>query len=376
MTKRMIIMLIVVGVIFGLIFGFIGFRNHMIAKFMAARGFPPQTVATTVAVYDQWQPKLQSVGSLRAINGADLSSEVNGIVSAIHFESGADVKAGTALIELAQADDVAKLQSLKAAAALAQITLDRDEKQLKVQGVSQQTVDADSQTLKADLAQVAQQQATLDYKTIRAPFDGRLGIRQVDIGQYLAAGTTVVTLQSLDPIYADFYMPQQAIAQLKAHQKINVTVDTYPGKTFAGEISTINPKVDVATRNVQVRATLKNPDGILLPGMFATLTIDAGEQARYITLPQTAIVHNSFGDNVYIVDNKSKDAKGQPALTVRQVFVTTGDVRGDQIAVLTGVKDGDQVVTAGQIKLRAGAPIIIDNSVLPTNDPNPKPIDH
>ena len=259
--------------------------------------------------------------------------------------------------------------------AFAQITLDRDQKQLKVQGVSQQVVDADAQTLKSDLAQVSAQQATLDYKTIRAPFDGRIGIRQVDVGQYLAAGTAMVTLQSLDPIYADFYMPQQALAQLKVGQKVNITVDTYPDKTFAGEVSTINPKVDAATRNVQIRATLKNPDRILLPGMFAKLSVDAGDQATYVTLPQTAIVHNSFGDNVYIVDNKGKDAKGQPALTVRQVFVTTGAVRGDQIAVLTGVKDGDQVVVAGQMKLRGGASIIIDNSVTPTSDANPKPVD-
>ncbi len=373
MRSRMIIMLVAVAVVFGGVFGFISFGHYMRDKFMHSMGFPPQSVSTMVAASQEWQPKLEGVGSLRAVNGADLSSQVAGTVSALHFESGADVKAGTLLVELAQADDVAKLQSLKAAAALAQITLDRDLKQLKVQGVSQQTVDTDEQNLKSAQAQVAQQQATLDYKNVRAPFDGHLGIRQVDLGQYLAPGTTMVTLQSLDPIYVDFYLPQQSLAQLKVGQQVTAFVDTYPGQTFAGEIAAINPKVDTATRNVQIRATLKNPDHLLLPGMYATVDIAAGAPQRYVTLPATAISYNSYGDNVFLVDDKGKDQQGRPKLLARQVVVTTGLTRGDQVAVLSGVKDGDTVVTAGQIKLRNGVPVVIDNKIEPKFDPNPNP---
>jgi len=369
----MIIMLVAVAVIFGLVFAWITFGHYMRDKFMHSMGIPPQTVSTMVASAQEWQPELNAVGSLRAVNGADLSSQVAGTVSAIHFESGAEVKAGTLLVELAQADDIGKLKSLQAAAALAQITLDRDQRQLKVQGVSQQTVDADLQNLKSAQAQVAEQQANVDYKNIRAPFDGRLGIRQVDVGQYLAAGTTMVTLQSLDPIYVDFYLPQQAVSALKIGLKVKAEVDTFAGRTFDGEITSVNSKIDPATRNVQIRATLKNPEHILLPGMYATVEIATGQPQRYITLPATAITYNSYGSTVFLVDDKGKDADGHPQLVARQVVVTTGLTRGDQVAVLTGVKEGETVVSAGQIKLRTGFPVIVDNTVTPKFDPHPVP---
>ncbi len=371
----MILMLAAVAVVFGLVFGWVALRNHFIAQFMATRGLPAQSVSTTVAVTDDWQPRLEGVGSLRAVNGADLSAQVAGTVSAIHFESGADVKAGTLLVELAAADDVAKLQSLKATAALGQITLDRDQKQFKVQGVSQQTIDSDAQNLKNALALVAQQQATVDYKMIRAPFDGRLGIRQVDLGQYLAAGTTMVTLQSLDPIYIDFYLPQQSLSQIKVGQTVSAKVDTFAGRLFPGEITSINAKVDTDTRNIQIRATLQNPDKVLLPGMYGTVEIAAGERRRLVTLPQTAIVYNSFGSNVFVVDDQGKDEQGQPKKIVRSVFVATGATRGDQVSVLSGVKEGETVVVAGQVKLRNGMSVVVDNRMLPTNDPHPLPVD-
>jgi membrane fusion protein (multidrug efflux system) len=373
LARRMIIMLVAVAVVFGGVFGFIGVGHYFRDKFMHSRGVPPQTVSTMVAGAQSWQPKLSAVGSLRAVNGADLSSQIAGTVSAIHFESGAEVKAGTLLVELAQADDVGKLKSLQAAAALAQITLDRDERQLKVQGVSQQTVDADQQNLKSAAAQVAEQQATVDYKNIRAPFDGRLGIRQVDLGQYLAAGTTMVTLQSLDPIFVDFFLPQQAISALKIGLSVTASVDTFPGQSFDGEITAINSKVDPGTRNVQIRATLKNPLHVLLPGMYATVEIATGAPHQYVTLPATAITYNSYGSTAFVVDDKGKDADGRPQLVARQVVVTTGATRGDQIAVLSGINEGETVVSAGQIKLRTGFPVIVDNSVTPKFDAHPVP---
>jgi membrane fusion protein, multidrug efflux system len=373
LARRMIIMLIAAAVVFGGVIGFIMFGHYMRDKFMASMGYPPQSVSTVVAGTQDWQPQLEGVGSVRAVNGADLSSQVVGTVSALHFESGADVKAGALLVELQSADDIGKLNSLKAQAALAQITLDRDLKQLKVQGVSQQTVDADEQNLKNAQALVVQQQATLDYKNIRAPFDGRLGIRQVDIGQYLAAGTVMVTIQSLDPIFVDFNLPQQSVSQLKVGQKVRVKVDTYPGRDFPGEITAINPKVDANTRNVQIRATLQNPDRTLLPGMYATVDIDVSAPEQHVTLPATAITYNSFGNTVFLIDDQGKDDQGHPKLTARQVFVKTGPTRGDQVAVLDGVKNGDTVVVAGQIKLRTGVSVVVDNHLLPKFDAHPNP---
>ena len=371
MAKRMIIMLVLVAVVLGLIFGFEAFRAKMIKQFLAGLGNPPQTVATGVAGVQAWQAELKAVGSLRAVNGADLSLEVSGIVDQIQFKSGDDVKAGAPLLTLRAEDDVAKLQSLEAQSDLARITLDRDQKQLKVQAVSQQTIDTDAANLKNDKALADQQRAIVAKKFVKAPFDGHLGIRQVDIGQYLTAGTTMVTLQALDPIFVDFTLPQQALAQLKIGQKVTGLVDVYPGTTFTGELVAIDPKVDTATRNLSIRAAFKNPDHKLLPGMYATAQIDTGAPQQFVTLPQTAITYNAYGSTVFLIDDQGKDDKGQPKLQAKQTFVTVGDTRGDQVAILKGVKAGDQVVIAGQVKLRNGSPVIVNNSVVPSDDANP-----
>jgi membrane fusion protein (multidrug efflux system) len=374
MVKRMIVMLIAVGIVLGGIFGFQVFKANIIKKVMAGLANPPQTVSTVKAGYQEWQPTLSAVGSLRAVNGADLSLQQPGIVSEIDFKSGDDVQAGQVLLRPRADDDIAKLQALQAVAQLAQVNLARDQKQFAVQGVAQATIDSDNATLKNDLAQVAQQQAIVDQKILRAPFAGHIGIRSVDLGQYLAAGTPVVTLQALDPIYADYYVPQQALSRVKVGQGVALRVDTYPGENFPGKIIAINPLVDTGSRNVQIRAELANADHRLLPGMFATLDIDIGVKQRQITLPQTAIAYNSYGDTVYIVVDKGPRG-GPPQLVAEQSFVTTGATRGDQVAVLKGVKEGDQVVTSGQIKLRNGAPVVINNAVQPTDNPNPKPVE-
>jgi len=379
MIKRMVIMLFLVGVALGGIFYSVpilfAIKAMMGENAMAAFSFPPSTVSTIKAALDEWQPRLDAVGSLRAVNGADLAFEVPGIVDEIKFNSGDDVQAGQVLIHLRDDDDVSRLQSLQASAELAGIVYDRDQKQLKIQAVSQATLDADAANLKNAKAQVAEQQAVVDKKTILAPIAGRLGIRAVDLGQYVNAGTTIVTLQALDPIYVDFFMPQQAVDQIRVAQAVTVKIDAYPKDTFSGEISALNPKVDISTRNVQVRATLKNPDHKLLPGMYATVDIDVGAPQQYVTLPQTAISFSAYGDTVYIVEEKGTGADGKPQLVAHQTFVTTGATRGDQIAVVKGVKEGETVVTAGQIKLRNGAPVAINNTVQPTNDPNPAPVE-
>ncbi len=208
---------------------------------------------------------------------------------------------------------------------------------------------------------------------MKAPFAGRLGIRQVDIGQYLTAGTPVVTLQALDPILIDFYVPQQALAQLKIGQPVAATVDTYAQQTFSGSIEAVNSKVDASSRNVQVRASLRNPDRRLVPGMFANVRIQYGGKNALITLPQTAVTYNPFGDTVFVVSKNGVDDKGNPRQTVQQRFVKLGDTRGDQVAVLSGIKAGEIVVSGGQMKLRNGTEVTINNSMLPPNNPNPNP---
>jgi membrane fusion protein, multidrug efflux system len=375
MTKRMIIMLIAVAVVLGGVFGFQVFKANIIKHVMASLANPPQTVSTVIAGYQQWQPAVSAVGTLRAVNGAELSLQLAGIVSELDFKSGDDVRAGQVLLRLRTDDDVAKLQSLQATAELAQITYDRDRKQLQAQAISRATLDSDVASLKNNQAQVAEQQAVVDQKILRAPFAGHLGIRAVDLGQYLAAGTQVVTLQALDPLYLDFFLPQQALANIKVDQAVVVHVDTWPGVNFAGQIIAINPQVDPTSRNVQIRATLPNPDHRLLPGMFATLDISTGAPQHQITLPQTAVAYNPYGDTVYVVLDKGKDAQGKPQLIAQQTFVTTGDTRGDQVAILKGIKAGDVIVSAGQIKLHNDSPVVVNNTVQPTDNPHPDVVD-
>ncbi|HZE11957.1 MAG TPA: efflux RND transporter periplasmic adaptor subunit [Burkholderiales bacterium] len=374
MTKRMIIMLAIVGVLFGGLFGFKAFLGGVIKKSISAQGIPTQTVSTAKAQFTEWQGEFQAVGTLRAVRGADLAPELPGLITAIHFQSSQEVAEGAPLVQLNNDSDVAKLQSLMAAVELAEANYDRDQKQLAIQAVSQAVVDADAANLKSAKAQVAEQRALVAKKLVRAPFSGRLGIRAVDVGQYVNAGTKLVTLQALDPVYVDFFAPQKSLGRIALGQKIVLKTDAFQGQQFPGEVSSIDPKVDPATRNVQVRATVRNAKRSLLPGMFATVVIASGGPQRFLTLPQTAVSYNPFGDTVFVVEeSKGKDDK--PALLAQQKFVTTGEARGDQVAILSGIKEGDTVVTAGQIKLRSGFPVVVNNSIQPTNEPAPKPKD-
>jgi membrane fusion protein (multidrug efflux system) len=371
MTKRMVIMLVSVGLVFGGLYWFQNFKAGMIKQAIAGLANPPQTVSTTTAKTGAWQPKIDAIGSLKAVNGADLALQVSGIVKDIGFQSGDMVETGQTLLQLVADDSVALLESLEATADLYALTLKRDQEQFKIRAVSQATLDTDNANLKNARALVTQQRALVDQKTLRAPFAGRLGIRSVDIGQFLSSGTTIVTLQALDPIFVDLYLPQQALSQIKVGQPVTTTIDTYPGETFAGEITAINPKVDTGSRNVQVRAKMQNPDGRLLPGMFGKVAIAVGQPQALITLAQTAIVSNPYGDAVFVVD-KAKDGDG---FVARQTFVKTGLVRGDEIAVTDGIKEGETIVVAGQIKLRNGSPVVVDNSHVPVAEASPAIVD-
>jgi membrane fusion protein (multidrug efflux system) len=371
-VRRLVIMLLAVGLVFFLVFGFGAFRSYEIGKFLATLSNPPQTVATIQAATQPWQASMNSVGSVVAINGANLSAQIDGIVDTIDFKSGDSVPAGQLLLTLRPVDDAAVLAQLQATAALDAVNYQRDLKQFQADAVSMATVDADAASLKTANAQVAAQQALINEKQIRAPFAGTLGIRQVDIGQYLAAGTEIVTLQQLNPLFVDFYLPQQALSQIAVGQAVNIGVDAFPGQNFPGTITAINSALDTATRTVQVRAIIQNEKMLLRPGMFATVNIIVGQPRQLITLPQTAITYNSYGDTVFVV-HQGKDDKGKDQLTVDQVFVTLGDTRGDQVAILNGISAGDQVVTAGQLKLKKGSIVLINNSVQPSDNPNPNP---
>ncbi|MGQ0741163.1 MAG: efflux RND transporter periplasmic adaptor subunit [Alphaproteobacteria bacterium] len=372
--RAMIIMLVVVGILFGGVIGWQMFMRAMMTMFMASGFLPPQTVSTVVVDYQTWQPRIEAVGSLRAVNGADLSLELPGIVEEIAFNSGDDVEAGKVLLRLRAGDDIGRLQALEAAAELAAANYARDQRQFQIRAISKAALDASAANLKSAQAQVEEARANLNKKVITAPFAGHLGIRQVNVGQFVPAGTVVVTLQSLDPIYLDFFLPQQELNRIKTNQKVVARVDTYPNQRFEGVISGIDPKVDPATRNVAVRATLYNPEHKLLPGMYGTVEIEAGKSARYLTLPQTAITFNPYGTTVYIAEQKG--TKDKPQLVARQTFVTTGQTRGDQIQVISGVKKGDVVVSAGQLKLQNGTPLIVNNTIQPKNDPRPTPTEY
>ena len=374
MKKRMVIMLLLVGVLLGGLVGFNWFKGYMMQKYMASSPQPPATVTAMKAGYQQWQPQLRAVGTLRAVRGVDVTTEVAGLVRSVHFKSGDEVKAGQLLAELNADSDLAQLHSLEAAAELAATVYDRDKAQFAAQAVSKAQLDADAADLKSKKAQVAQQTALVEKKSIRAPFAGKLGISTVNPGQYLNPADKLVTLQTIDPIYVDFYLPQQQLPQIAIGQKVTLSADAYKGVAFTGKINAINPKVETNTRNVQVEATVPNAKRQLLPGMFASVMVESGDEERYLTLPQTAITYSPYGDTVFAVKaSDKKDDKGNVALVAQQVFVTTGPTRGDQVAILKGIEPGTQVVTSGQVKLKNGTPLIINNSVQPANNPNPTP---
>ncbi|MBF0486211.1 MAG: efflux RND transporter periplasmic adaptor subunit [Candidatus Omnitrophica bacterium] len=375
MVKRMIIMLIAVGVLFGGIYGYHAFGKYMMMKYMF--GAEPPAVSVSAAKVEAllWQPQLKAVGNLRAVEGVDVSSEVPGQVERISFKSGEAAAEGQVLVKLNTDSDIAQLHALEAAAVLSRTVYDRDKKQLEAQAVSRAVVDADAADLKARRAQLAQQAAMVSKKIIRAPFAGKLGISTVNPGQYLNPGDKIVTLQKLDFVYVDFFLPQQELSRVSVNQKVDLKTDAYPDRVFAGTITAINSKVEEATRNVQVEALIPNPKGELLPGMFAFVEVAAGEVKSFLTVPQTAVSFNPYGETVYIIEEEKKAGEEKTVFTAKQAFVSVGETRGDQVAVVKGLKEGDRVVTSGQLKLRNGSKIVINNQIQPLNDPSPKPKD-
>jgi membrane fusion protein (multidrug efflux system) len=371
LVKPMLIMMTATALVFGVVFGFKAFKSATEKKYMSA-GPPPAAVSTAIAEYRDWQPRLKAVGTLRAARGVDLSTEIAGIVRKVLFRSGDDVEKGRLLIELNMDSDVAQLRSLEAAAELAKAVYERDKKQLEIQAISKAALDAAEADYKSRSALVSEQRALIQKKSMRAPFGGRIGISSVNPGQYVNPGDRLVTLQSLDSILIDFIFPQQQLSRIATGQKAAVTTDAFPGRVFTGTITAVNPKVDPDTRNIQAEASIDNPRHELLPGMFAEIAIETGRPERRLTLPQTAVTYNPYGDTVFLVQEQKAEGK-KAALSVKQVFVTIGEKRGDQVAILKGIHEGDTVVTSGQLKLKNGSPVVINNQVRPSSEPAPKP---
>lgn len=374
-NRPMVIMLVSVTVLFVLVFGYQIIKHLFIQYAMQKNTAPVVTVSAMRVHYSWWQPKILTYGSMRSVNGVYVTTELAGLVRAVYLKPGSDVKEGDSLVQLNADSDKALLHSLEAQEKLAEIIYHRDKAQFAAKAISKAALDTDEQNLKNLMAQVAQQEANVAKKTLKAPFSGRLGVSTVNVGQYLNPGDQVVTLQALDPLYADFFIPQQRLAELHIGAIVNVKTDTYPDKVFTGKVTTINPIVDVNTRNVQIEATIANPQSEIYPGMFVSAEVYTNPMKKYLTLPQTAISFNPYGEIAYIVQQKGKDKNGKPQLSVLQTFVTTGEKRGDQIAILDGLKEGEMVVTSGQLKLKNGSIVVINNSVVPNNNPAPVAID-
>jgi membrane fusion protein (multidrug efflux system) len=374
MAKRMILMLALAGLLIAGL-GFVKFRQIQTAVAQGASFQPPpEAVTTIVAKQETWPATLNVIGTAAAVQGVTVSADLPGKVERIAFDSGKSVNAGDVLVELDTRQERAQLAATEAQRDLARINFDRMQ-QLVKQGVLAQTeYDNATAQQKATEAQVGEIRATIARKTIRAPFSGILGLRQVNLGQYLSAGDAIVPLQSLNPIYVNFGVPQQTAAQVRVGRNLRVSSDDVGGIKFAGRVTALDSVVNEATRNVEVQATLANPGGKLRPGMFVQVEIATGTNHPVITLPATAINYAPYGDSVYVVSDL-KDPSGKTYRGVRQQFVKVEGSRGDQVAVVSGVKPGDEVVSSGVFKLRNGAAVQVNNKVQPGNDPAPKPED-
>ncbi len=309
MKKPMLTMLVIVGLLFGCIFGYKTITGIMMGRYMASMGSPAVYVSATDVKYYNWQPQMKVAGSLRAVLGVNITTELAGMVRTIHFTPGALVKKDDLLVQLDIDPDTAQLHTLQANAELAAITYKRDAAQFKIHAISKATLDTDAANLKSADAQVAQQAAIIQQKTIRAPFSGRLGISAVNPGQYLNPGDKVTMLQTLDPMYVDFYIPQQAVSAIKAGQVVSIKVDSFPRLKFKGVISTVDPGLDSSVRNVAVEATIPNPKFDLMPGMFASVTVDTGAPIPQLTVPLNAVSFNPYGEVVYIINKVQKNKK-------------------------------------------------------------------
>jgi membrane fusion protein (multidrug efflux system) len=372
MLKRMLVMLTATALIVAAL-GFVKFKQIQTAIAQgAAFQPPPEAVTTIIAGEEQWPSTLSAIGTVAAVRGVTISADLPGVVDRILFESGQAVHEGDVLAVLDTRQERAQLQAAEAQRELARVSYQRMEGLLNERVVSRAEFDrANADQRQAD-ARVGEVGAAIERKTIKAPFSGVLGLRRVNLGQYLSAGDALVSLQSLDPIYINFGVPQQSVAQMKRNRSVRATADDQPGIELTGRITAIDSIVDERTRNVQVQATFANADGRLRPGMFVQTEILLGANRAVVSLPASAVSYAPYGDSVFVVADMKRD-DGQIYKGVRQQFVKLGATRGDQIAVLSGLRAGDEVVTSGVFKLRNGAAVLVNNKVKPANNPKPTP---
>lgn len=360
----------VIGSLVGIKFLQFGAMSDAAAK----QVMPPLPVNAAIVREEVWQPEVASVGTVMAMQGTVIRTEAEGVVREISFEPGTTVQAGDVLVRLDADVELAQLRVAEAAAELARSSFKRAEGLIGKRSISQADYDAAAIDLKQANAQVDNLRAVIAKKTVRAPFAGRLGIRHISVGQFLDKGSQVVSLQSLDPIYVDFSLPQQRLGDLAEGLRVDVISDAYPGARFEGEITAVNPDIDAATRNVRVQATMANPDGRLRPGMFVEVALTLDRSDRVLVIPATAVLHAPYGDSLFVVQEGGEaGADGRKPLVVQQKFVRLGAQRGDFVVVTEGVAAGERVVSTGTFKLRPGMSVVIDNSLAPDFQSAPRP---
>lgn len=376
MKKRIIITLIGLAVVIGILGGIKGLQiDRMIAQ-GSQMVPPPEPVTTAVARTEAWESVLTSVGSLAAVQGVTVTAELAGKIVNIAFKPGTLARAGDLLVQQDTSSEEAQLRATEATVALAKLNLERLGKLLSERTISQSQFDNADAQFKQAVAQSDNIRATIAKKTIRASFAGRLGIRLVNVGQMLNPGDAIVSLQSLDPIFVDFLLPQQQLAQVQTGLPVRVVTDALPGEVVDGKITAINPQVDSATRNIRIQATIPNAEERLRPGMFVNVAVVLPAKTKVLCIPATAVLYAPYSDSVFVVEEKTDEKSGKAGRAVRQQFAQLGEKRGDFVAIVSGLKEGDTVVSTGVFKLRNGQSVIEDNTLAPEFKIAPKPDDN
>ncbi len=370
LVRWFIIVGLLLAIVLGGLYEFNRFRAHAIAEYFAHNKPPPAQISAVTAAIQSVPRFAPGIGSLVAIHQVTVNPEVPGRVTKIYFQPGEQVKAGDPLVQLNDAPDRGDLANYQAQARLAEITLARSKQLVKRQFTPQETVDQNQSQLDQMNALVQKTQAIIAQKLIRAPFSGQLGVRQIDLGQYLSAGAPIVTLTDLSMLYVNFTLPSQQRSEISVGQQVRVTSDAYPGRDFTAKLTTIEPQLSPDTRTIEVQATMPNPGDLLLPGMFVNAAVVLPPQPDTIVVPETAVEYTLYGDSVYVIRQDGKDAKGHPVLKAVRTPVTTGERWGDKVAILSGLKPGDKIVAAGQVKVQNGAQVAV------TGSPPPQPPAH
>jgi membrane fusion protein (multidrug efflux system) len=375
MTKRIIFAILGVLVLIGILGGIKGLQIQRMIAIGSQSTPPPETVTTAVVRSESWEALITSVGSLEAVQGVMLTAELPGKVVRIAFEPGTKVKAGDLLLQQDTSTEEAQLRAAEATVALTKLELERSRKLLGKKAVAQAKYDADNARYKQAVAQIDGIRATIRKKTIRAPFAGSLGIRLVNLGQNLNEGDPIVSLQTIDPIFVNFSLPQQQLAQVKPGLKVRLTTDAQLGQVIEGEITAISPEVDAATRNIRVQATVANRQEHLRPGMFVNVAVVLPAREAVLAIPTTAVLYAPYGDMVFVVDASKSEKGAEPVNVVRQKIVQLGEKRGDFVASLSGLEKGETVVSTGVFKLRNGQAVVVDNTLAPEFKLAPEPED-